>query len=78
MSYPSKSTTPPQDFSGMNITDEDPVRRASPDQTMVSKGGNSGGYHAASEAQPKGLIVSLPKSCACAVTLIFVNRLCSR
>jgi hypothetical protein len=59
MSYPTKPTTPPQaDFSGMNITDEDPVRRASPDQTMVSKGANNGGYHAGTEAQPKSLIVS--------------------
>jgi hypothetical protein len=63
MSYPTKSPTPPADFSGMNITDEDPVRRASPDQTMVSKGANNGGYHAGTEAQPKSLIVSHGSVC---------------
>ncbi|KAJ9105632.1 hypothetical protein QFC20_004312 [Naganishia adeliensis] len=39
-------STSPQDFSGMNITDEDPIRRASPDHTMVAKTSNNGGYHA--------------------------------
>lgn len=58
MSHPTKSATPPQDFSDMNITDEDPIRPASPDRTMVSKGANNGGYHGAAEPQPKGLIVS--------------------
>lgn len=47
MSYTTAGpSTSPQDFSGMNITDEDPIRRASPDHTMVSKPSNNGGYHA--------------------------------
>lgn len=42
-----------QDFSDMNITDDDPIRRASPDHTMVAKHSNSGGYHAPTGASGK-------------------------
>jgi hypothetical protein len=51
-------STSPQDFSDMNITDEDPIRRASPDHTMVAKTSNNGGYHAPTKTDIP-LIVSL-------------------
>lgn len=53
------SSTSPQDFSDMNVTDDDPIRRASPDHTMVAKTSNNGGYHAPTKTDTPLIVSSL-------------------